>query len=111
MRALAIIVALLLGVFAVAFAIAVVDGYDIPTCGEVRAGEAQPHDGDCADTGKTANAASNVTGSIAAGLGLLSVVALFLFGVTGNRPWVRRFVVLLVAGVVVFGLTALITNA
>jgi hypothetical protein len=78
----------------------------------VRSGEEPPdEDGDCADTGETQNAVSNVTGTIAAGLGILAAVSLFIFGITGNRPWVRRFVILLVGAVLVFGATAAITNA
>jgi len=112
MRVLAVIGALILGLLAAGFTVAVIDSYDVPTCEQVRSGEEPPAEGnECADTGETQNAVSNVTGTIAAGLGILAALSLFLFGVTGNRPWVRRCVILLVAAVVVFGLTAAITNA
>jgi hypothetical protein len=111
-RVLAVIGALILGLVAAGFTAAVIDGYDIPTCEQVRSGEEPAsEDNECADTGETQNQVSNVTGTIAAALGLLAAIALFLFGVTGNGPWARRSAVLLVSALVVFGLTALITNA
>ena len=112
MRVLAVIGALILGLFAAGFTVAVIDAYDVPTCEQVRSGEEPPaEDNECADTGETQNQVSNVTGTIAAGLGILAAISLFLFGVTGNRPWARRCVILLVAAVLVFGATAAITNA
>jgi hypothetical protein len=111
-RALAVIGVLVLGAIAGGFMAAVIDGYDIPTCEEVRSGDAAPsEDNECADTGKTQNAVSNVTGTIAAGLGALSLLALLAFAVTGRRSWVRRFALLLVAALLVLGATALVTDA
>lgn len=111
MRVLAVIGALILGLFVGGFTVAVIDGYDIPTCEQVRSGEEPPSaDGECADTGESQNAISNVTGTISAGAAALAAICLFLFGVTGRREWTRRFVTLLVAALVAFGLTAAITN-
>ncbi len=111
MRVLAVIGALILGLFVGGFIAAVIDGYDIPTCEQVRSGEEPAsEDNECADTGETQNSVSNVTGTLAAAAAALAVISLFLFGVTGNREWIRRFLFLLVAGLVIFGLTALITN-
>lgn len=108
---LAIVAALVLGLLAVAFTVAAADSADIPTCDQVRSGEEPPEpDGDCADTGETANAIASVTLLIAGGSAILSAMALLGFGVSGRRPWLRRFVILLGAAVAVFALTALITR-
>ena len=109
MRVLAVIGALILGLFAGGFAAAVIDGYDIPTCEQVRSGEEPPAD-KCADTGETQNSVSNVTGTLAAAAGALAAISLFMFGVTGNGSWTRRFVTFLIAALAIFGLTAVITN-
>jgi hypothetical protein len=108
---LAIVAALILGLFVAGVTIAAVDALDIPTCEQVRSGEEPPsEDGDCADTGETANAASNVTGLIGTALGILGTLALFAFGFTGRHPWLRRTLVLIAAALAMFGLTAVITR-
>lgn len=110
-RLLAIICALILGLFVGGFTAGVIEGIDSPRCEEVESGEAErPDDGECSDTGETQKSIANVTGIAGSAFAALAVLALFAFGFTGRRHWLGRFGKLLAVALVALALTFLVTR-
>jgi hypothetical protein len=111
-RILAIIAALILALLSAGFAVGSIDSIDLPTCGEVDSGEAEPNeDGECSDTGKTAKSIADIIGIGAAVAFVLATLSLFAFGFTGRgRPWLRRTGILAITGLALLALTFAVTH-
>lgn len=110
-RLLAILCALILGLFVGGFTAGAIEGIDSPRCEEVESGAAErPEDGECSDTGETQKSIANVTGIAGSAFAALAVFALFAFGFTGRRHWLRRSGKLLAVALVTLALTFLVTR-
>jgi hypothetical protein len=112
LRTLAVLAALVLGLFSAVLLGVAIDNASIPTCDAVRSGDAEPTDnGDCIDGTKFQDVSSDVLIIGSAALLVLGCIAVLIFGITGRRqPWLRRSAFLLGAGVVLFGLASVISR-
>ena len=105
-RALAVLLALALAFACAVMVIAMSDIGQTPTCDDVKAGNALPHDGECFDGSSTQKTISLVLGWPSGVLaGIAALVALF-FAATGRRG--RLLLQLTAAAIVLGGLSILI---